>query len=547
MDNDKLSKWPIFSLLDEAFLRSIRRAAVFGSTANEAVVVTDKDEVFAFGSNNNSCLGLGDNKSTLAPRRVEQLCKKGIVEFVFGSGPHVLAVSDIGEVFSWGHNGYGQLGQGAVVPLTTNSTGGFPQRIQAALSGKKLVKVACGGHHTVALTTEGEVYAWGYNSCGQVGSGNTTNQSTPRKVELSPEGVDCSSIACGQASSVALTVSGKLVTWGCNGNGQLGIGSTTNQSVPCKLHLPGVCIKQVVCGYAHVLALSDDGTLYSWGSNTYGQLGTGCKSNALLPTVISTSSSSKLGRFIHVAACHNSHISAAALPSGKVYMWGACRGQNVLLPLETRFTSLDDVFAGFSTPSCTWRTVQPMPDAAVDNGGLVKCIAGRFDDINTSDLTIVVGERKIFVHKAILRMRCEYFYSMFQQGRWREAEKNQVEISQFSYPVYYAFLKYLYTDKLDDLSSEHVVALCELADAYCEAELKAHCERLMMHRVSVENVASLLAVASKYKTEVLEDHCFQFTLSHMTQVVLSEGFGQLDDSFSKSFIQKAAKQGVFKT
>ena len=77
MDNDKLSKWPIFSLLDEAFLRSIRRAAVFGSTANEAVVVTDKDEVFAFGSNNNSCLGLGDNKSTLAPRRVEQLCKKG--------------------------------------------------------------------------------------------------------------------------------------------------------------------------------------------------------------------------------------------------------------------------------------------------------------------------------------------------------------------------------------------------------------------------------------------------------------------------------------
>ena len=81
----------------------------------------------------------------------------GIVEFVFGSGPHVLAVSDIGEVFSWGHNGYGQLGQGAVVPLTTSSTGGFPQRIQAALSGKKLVKVACGGHHTVALTTKGEV------------------------------------------------------------------------------------------------------------------------------------------------------------------------------------------------------------------------------------------------------------------------------------------------------------------------------------------------------------------------------------------------------
>ena len=132
-------------------------------------------------------------------------------------------------------------------------------------------------------------------------------------------------------------------------------------------------IIKVVCGYSHVLALSDEGEVYTWGSNNYGQLGNRTKTNKLMPSIIE--SESNLGRWLcdkiysmvswliydyrvmGVAANHSSHISVATSFSGKVYMWGMCRGQNVSTPTETRFSSLDDVFSCFASPACSWRTI----------------------------------------------------------------------------------------------------------------------------------------------------------------------------------------------
>ena len=73
----RISKWPIFSLLEVNFLQSIKLACVFGSAGNEAILVTSDDEVFSLGANDNSCLGIGDTKSSLLPRKLEQLCRKG--------------------------------------------------------------------------------------------------------------------------------------------------------------------------------------------------------------------------------------------------------------------------------------------------------------------------------------------------------------------------------------------------------------------------------------------------------------------------------------
>jgi len=89
----ELGRWPIFSLLDETFLTSLRIACVFGSAGNEAIVITRDDEVYALGSNSSSCLGVGDAQSCLHPRKVEALCKKNIVSLACGSGPHVIAIS----------------------------------------------------------------------------------------------------------------------------------------------------------------------------------------------------------------------------------------------------------------------------------------------------------------------------------------------------------------------------------------------------------------------------------------------------------------------
>ena len=83
-------------------------------------------------------------------------------------------------------------------------------------------------------------------------------------------------ITCGQTSSMAVLENGEVYGWGYNGNGQLGLGNNINQLNPQRVTaLQGVVVTSVVCGYAHTLANTDEGGLYAWGANSYGQLGTG--------------------------------------------------------------------------------------------------------------------------------------------------------------------------------------------------------------------------------------------------------------------------------
>ena len=124
--------------------------------------------------------------------------------------------------------------------------------------------MACGSHHSLVLTSEGEVFSWGQNNCGQIGTGTTTNQSTPKKIVYG-HASKCShavaiKIACGQTSSMLVLDSGEVFGWGYNGNGQLGLGNNINQLSPCRVSaLNGLVIVKVVCGYAHTLALTDEG------------------------------------------------------------------------------------------------------------------------------------------------------------------------------------------------------------------------------------------------------------------------------------------------
>lgn len=177
-----MNQWPIFSILDPAFFQQVKLASVYGQSGNEALVITKEDQVYSLGCNVNGCLGVGDCTSTLLPRKVPQLCEAGmpacdvilllksltdclptystclffagISDLAYGSGPHVVVVTGDGRLFSWGHNGYGQLGQGLAV---TNGHISLPIKIEGPLDGVPVAKVACGGHHTLALSREGNV------------------------------------------------------------------------------------------------------------------------------------------------------------------------------------------------------------------------------------------------------------------------------------------------------------------------------------------------------------------------------------------------------
>ena len=96
-----LRNWPILSLLESKFISAIHMVIVYGNLGNEALIVTKDDEVYALGSNAAGCLGTGDCHSSLHPRKVEALCGKGVQAFAYGSGPHVLALTEKGEVGSY--------------------------------------------------------------------------------------------------------------------------------------------------------------------------------------------------------------------------------------------------------------------------------------------------------------------------------------------------------------------------------------------------------------------------------------------------------------
>ncbi|XP_028401889.1 RCC1 and BTB domain-containing protein 1-like [Dendronephthya gigantea] len=528
-----VGKWCIFHMVDDAILQVAKTVCVFGPSGNEAFIITKEDDVYAFGANVNSCLALASGTSTLQPKKVEKLSKLNITSFSFGSAPHVLALTGSGQVYGWGGNSYSQVG------LASSSSVQAPTLIGGALSGKTVTKIACGGNHSLALISTGEVYAWGYNNSGQIGSGSTVNQATPRKVTAGIGSKEIVNIACGQSSSMAIDNNGELYSWGYNGNGQLGLGCNTNQPNPCRVTgLIGTFVTKIVCGYAHSLALSDTGNIYAWGANQNGQLGTGSKANLVTPSRIATDR----GRFIDITACHYSHMSSATTALGKIYVWGLCKGQSVTALMATNFKCADNAYACLSSAPSMSRPL------TIGNRKTLKTVsetmAMAFNDKGTSDVTFIIDDKFVYVHKAILKIRCEYFKAMFQD-HWPEDGQNEIKITSYSYSVFYAFLRYLYTDQVD-LAPEDAIGLLDLANAYCEPQLKRLSEMIIKNGITVQNAIMLLAAALKYDAEDLEEFCFKFCVNHMTAVTQTDAFQNLDENTLKDFILKASQWGAFK-
>ncbi|XP_034282767.1 RCC1 and BTB domain-containing protein 2 isoform X5 [Pantherophis guttatus] len=470
-----VGKWPLFALHSQEELKLIRQVCVFGSAGNEVLYATENDEVFALGTNCSGSLGIGDVQSSIEPRRINILCGKKLASLSYGSGPHVVLATTEGEVYAWGHNAYSQLGNG------TTSHSYIPCQISTNLVNKKVIEVACGSHHSMVLTADGEVYVWGYN-----------------------------------------------------GNGQLGLGNGGNQPTPCRIAaLQGIHVQRIACGYAHTLVLTDEGHIYAWGANSYGQLGTGNRSNQLHPVLVTIHQD----RIVEIAACHSSHTSAAKTQGDDVYMWGQCRGQSIILPFLTHFCCTDDVFACFATPAVTWRLLSVEPDNHLT---IAQSIKKAFDNPDNADLRFQVDGKYIYVHKVFLKIRCEHFHSVLNNGT-----EEIIEISEFSYPVYRAFLEYLYTDSIS-LPPEDAIGLLDLASFYRDNRLKKLCQQTIKQGISEENAIALLSTAIKYEAKELEEFCFRFCINHLTVVTQSPGFAEMDHDLMKNFISKASRVGAFK-
>lgn len=269
-------------------------------------VATD-GSVYSWGYNDRGQLGLGSTISkSHTPRMIDSLREKYHITYAAVSYHHSAVVSSAGELLTFGMNDCGQLG------LDHTQHQHTPQLVDA-LSSQVITKVACGLYHTVVVTAGGEVYSFGKNDYGQLGLGHARNAKVPSLVKISTSDSDekIVDVSCGYYHTVVITEKGKLITWGRNDYGQLGIGSKDHKNTPQYVPLPlSSKIKYTSCGCYHTLILLANGRVMVFGRNNKGQLGAGARTlpSADLPLPIPSNSLSNDDVVCIAAGFYSSYI-----------------------------------------------------------------------------------------------------------------------------------------------------------------------------------------------------------------------------------------------
>jgi alpha-tubulin suppressor-like RCC1 family protein len=256
-----------------------------------------------WGDNRFGQLGTGDTQSVSRPARVRGL--PGIVSKATNGAGHSCVQTTEGALYCWGRNLQGQLGAGGQQEPT-------PQHVDL---GRKIERLAAGGDFTCARGVDAVLFCWGANTRGQLGIGNTDPQ--PRPVEVKTLGTRTGRLAAGGAHACVFTEDdGRVWCWGDNRSGQLGTGDTERRLVPTEIDPEGlgqVKTNQLFAGGNHTCALRDDNTLWCWGGNRYGQLGTGDTEQSLKPRRV-------LGE---VAGAYAGGAHTCVIKSdGSVWCWG---------------------------------------------------------------------------------------------------------------------------------------------------------------------------------------------------------------------------------
>jgi RCC1 and BTB domain-containing protein len=202
-------------------------------------------------------LGLGNETGRLSPARVEGLQGKVVISLACGSR-HTCALTNQGDVYSWGDHENGVTGHGA-----TESHQYAPRLIQA-LRGVNVVSIGACGFHSGAVTAEGEVYTFGEGKFGRLGHGSEANCLIPRPIEAL-RGKRVVIFAAGGFHSCCVTDAGHLYTFGGGEHGQLGHGDRVNRNSPTLVEaLLGHVVTQISTGWSHNVCLCEN-EVYSWG------------------------------------------------------------------------------------------------------------------------------------------------------------------------------------------------------------------------------------------------------------------------------------------
>jgi alpha-tubulin suppressor-like RCC1 family protein len=186
---------------------------------------------------------------------------------------HTAAIKTDGTLWLWGDGSTGRLG--------TNNQISRSSPVQTVSGGTNWKQVELALNHSAAIKTDGTLWMWGCNGDGKLGRNNRINRSSP--VQTVSGGTNWKQVSAGSNETAAIKTDGTLWVWGCNGSGELGNNSIISRSSPVQTVSGGTNWKQVSAGGCYTGAIKTDGTLWLWGSGSFGDLGDNSRINRSSP------------------------------------------------------------------------------------------------------------------------------------------------------------------------------------------------------------------------------------------------------------------------
>jgi len=286
--------------------------------------------LFIWGSNTEGQLGNGTRNDSFSPIDLSEsftlINGERILKAYLGSY-HCVALTSGNRIFSWGSNNECQIGDG------TNTDRLQPKEITSKFKlheEEQIIDLFVGGFHSAILTSENRLFLWGYNNCGQLGTGDKTDRKEPiditKKLNLYSD-EKLVEVSLGHFHSSILTSRHRVLMWGSNTSNEIGIFTPEKNilfptDVTKHFHLDNDdFIKLIRCGTLYSGALSTKGKVFLWGENNYGQLGDGTRILKCSPKDISERFQLENGEQIidlHIRDYH----SAVLTSKGRLYMWG---------------------------------------------------------------------------------------------------------------------------------------------------------------------------------------------------------------------------------
>lgn len=261
---DVLNMNQTMQLSDEAELASFDELDInnvfhqkISSGLKHTIMINDDGTVSAWGDNTYGQLGNATTVNSIEPVKVQGLMN--IVE-VAAEDNTSFALDKEGNVYAWGRDTWGLCGDG-----TSMDVRNIPVNV---LYLSDIVKISANTQHALALKANGDVYAWGTNAAGQLGNGGYGAEYYPEKIENIPRMLD---VSAGYFFSIAVDASGDVWTWGNNNYCKLGFQNSGNY--PSAVRTSVSDVKDVSAGQDNTVVLKEDGTVWTWGANNYGELG----------------------------------------------------------------------------------------------------------------------------------------------------------------------------------------------------------------------------------------------------------------------------------